>query len=128
MHSVLSTFFQGPVSGAEMQKRMALRATCTCGYYKCPSIPSPPFVAERARDKSPTQYLLTLEQMVENDYPIPSYMADLFQKPPGWVETPEPHKPSLLAEKPKSAAKQMVYAIDCEMVYLSQIYDTTKLT
>jgi RNA exonuclease 1 len=25
--------------------------------------------------------------MIENDYPIPSYMADVFDKPDGWVET-----------------------------------------
>jgi RNA exonuclease 1 len=57
--------------------------------------------------------MLSLEQMVENDYPIPSYMADLFQKPPGWVETPESPKESLLSS---SHQKAKVYAIDCEMV------------
>ena len=57
--------------------------------------------------------MLSLEQMVENDYPIPSYMADLFQKPPGWVETPESPKESLLSS---SSQKAKVYAIDCEMV------------
>ena len=51
--------------------------------------------------------------MVENDYPIPSYMADLFQKPLGWVETPEPPQESLLSSSEKKAR---VYAIDCEMV------------
>ncbi len=55
------------------------------------------------------QYLLTLDQMIENDYPIPSYMAEIFQKPFGWVETPKP------AEN-ESKWNQKVYAIDCEMV------------
>ena len=31
--------------------------------------------------------MLTLEQMIENGYPIPSYLADVFEKPSGWVET-----------------------------------------
>lgn len=76
--------------------------------------------AERTIDKDPAQYLLTLEQMIENDYPIPSYIADMFEKPPGWVETPEAPKESLLAEKDKDSkqGKQKIYAIDCEMVGL----------
>ena len=57
----------------------------------------------------PTQYVLTLEQMIENDYPIPSYMADVFEKPAGWVETPQP------AEN-ETKWNQKIYAIDCEMV------------
>lgn len=70
--------------------------------------------AERALAKDPAQYLLSLEQMIENDYPIPSYMADIFQKPEGWVETPEAPKESLLSTSNDKQAK--VYAIDCEMV------------
>lgn len=75
-------------------------------------------IAERTLDKDPTQHLLTLEQMIENDYPIPSYMADMFQKPTGWVETPEVPKESLLTEKAKGEkqVKPKIYAIDCEMV------------
>lgn len=59
--------------------------------------------------------MLTLQQMIENDYPVPSYMADVFERPPGWVETPEPEKVSILAP-PRRAP---VYAIDCEMVRAS---------
>lgn len=66
--------------------------------------------AERAMDKSPLQYELSLEQMIENEYPVPSYMADVFQKPAGWIEIP-----NLKADKPPK-----VYSIDCEMVCLSQ--------
>ena len=73
-----------------------------------------PYAAERALEKDPARYILSLEQMVENDYPIPSYMADIFQKPQGWVETPEAPKESLLSSSPSAKAK--VYAIDCEMV------------
>lgn len=70
--------------------------------------------AERREEKNPTLYLLKLEQMIENDYPIPSYLADVFQKPEGWVETPEPQMYSLLEKQPTATAK--IYAIDCEMV------------
>ena len=75
------------------------------------------FTAEILKD-SPAQYLLTLEQMVENEYPIPSYMADIFQKPPGWVETPEPQKQAeaSLPSKGTTGRQQTIYAIDCEMV------------
>ena len=53
--------------------------------------------------------LLTVEQMVENDYPVPSYLADIFQKPEGWIETPPVTTDT---EDPHT----VVYAIDCEMV------------
>ncbi|KIM78839.1 hypothetical protein PILCRDRAFT_823946 [Piloderma croceum F 1598] len=96
MHSVLSAFFHGPVSGEEKKKRIQQRLK-----------------SERALEKDPSRYMLSLEQMIENDYPIPSYMADLFQKPPGWVETPEAPQESLLSSPLKKKAK--VYAIDCEM-------------
>jgi RNA exonuclease 1 len=66
-------------------------------------------------DKDPAQYILSLEQMIENDYPIPSYMADIFEKPPGWVETPEAHQESIILP-PSEKQKTTVYAIDCEMV------------
>jgi hypothetical protein len=49
--------------------------------------------------------------MIENDYPIPSYMADVFEKPPGWLETPEPKASEYKLGLPK------IYAIDCEMVF-----------
>ncbi len=50
--------------------------------------------------------------MIENDYPIPSYMADVFQKPEGWLETPE--EPKDMVRDPNQERK--IYAIDCEMV------------
>lgn len=97
MYSVLSSFFQGPVSGEEKRKRIEARLT-----------------SERIAEKDPSLYVLTLEQMIENDYPIPSYMADIFEKPPGWLETPEPERESLLV-LPAQKQRPKVYAIDCEM-------------
>jgi RNA exonuclease 1 len=110
MHSVLNTFFQGPVSGEEKKRRLLERIAG-------PSLLHNPFLslrlitpttAERAGRKDPSKYLLTVEQMVENDYPVPSYLADVFKAPDGWIETPEPTDTK---SEPES-----VYAIDCEMV------------
>jgi RNA exonuclease 1 len=47
--------------------------------------------------------------MIENDYPIPSYMADIFDKPDGWVEIPQ-------AVPPHERQRSQVYAVDCKMV------------
>ena len=46
--------------------------------------------------------------MVENDYPVSSYLADVFQKPEGWIETPQ-----VATDEEDS---HTVYAINCEMV------------
>ncbi|KAJ3484088.1 hypothetical protein NLI96_g5876 [Meripilus lineatus] len=93
MHSVLGTFFQVPVSGDIKKRRMQERITL-----------------ERTQEKSPSRYVLSLEDMIENNYPIPSYLADVFEKPPGWVETPKAPD----SDEPPSA-KSRVLAIDCEM-------------
>jgi RNA exonuclease 1 len=119
MHSVLSNFFSGPVSGEEKKKRIAMRLACA---FYFPSVALKVtdllFVAERSVvARNPAQYMLTLEEMIENEYPIPSYMADIFEKPAGWVETPQPtteHESLLLPSTNKQ--QQKVYAVDCEMV------------
>jgi len=56
--------------------------------------------------------------MIENDYPIPSYMADVFEKGPGWIETPQASEESLLL-LPKEKQQSKIYAIDCEMVRIA---------
>ncbi|KAI9508061.1 hypothetical protein F5148DRAFT_1284472 [Russula earlei] len=91
MHSVLNTFFQAPVSGEEKKRRLQER-----------------IAAERTEKKDATRHVLTVEQMVENDYPVPSYLADVFKMPDGWIETPQ-------ATTDAEPAAQSVYAIDCEM-------------
>ncbi|KAF8143342.1 ribonuclease H [Mycena galopus ATCC 62051] len=108
MHSILTAFFQGPITAAELKKRVTTQNS------------------ERTREKDPAQYLLTLEQMLENEYPIPSYMADVFQKPDGWIETPEESKPSLL-DDPAKAPKRPVYCIDCEMCLTEDGKELTRI-
>ncbi|OJA19892.1 hypothetical protein AZE42_12716 [Rhizopogon vesiculosus] len=96
MYSVLSEFFQCQVTGEERAKRQAMRAS------------------QRAFDNTPSLYLLSLKEMIENDYPIPSYMADVFEKGPGWIETPQASEESLLL-LPLEKQQSKIYAIDCEM-------------
>ncbi|KAI9435894.1 hypothetical protein BJY52DRAFT_1207341 [Lactarius psammicola] len=85
IYSVLNTFYQTPVSGEVKKGR----------------------IQERIPKKEPAQYLLTVEKMVENDYPVPSYLADVFQKSEGWIEMPQ-----VVAG---AEGFHTVYAIDCEM-------------
>ncbi len=113
MHSVLNTFFQAPVSGEEKKRRLQERVAgldpISLILLLLLTLPLKS-TAERSAKKDPTQYLLTVEQMIENDYPVPSYLADVFSKPDGWVETPE--------TDPDADAKlgnQSVFAMDCEM-------------
>ncbi|OBZ74580.1 hypothetical protein A0H81_05096 [Grifola frondosa] len=97
MHSVLNAFFQGPVSGEEKKKRLLERVT-----------------SERAQEKSPMRYLLNVEQMVENEYPIPSYLAEVFEKSSDWVETTVEITDLTLLSPPIHNPPR-IFAIDCEM-------------
>lgn len=80
----------------------------------CSVAPNPTIIVQQNLPKDPAQYELTLEQMVMNGYPIPSYMADVFEKPEGWVETPQP--PESDPNVSQGILRTKVYAIDCEMV------------
>ena len=71
-------------------------------------------------EKEPAQYLLTVEQMTENDCPIHSYLADVFQKSEGWIETPQ--------VAAGAEGSHTVYAIDCEMVHILMPCHSLKIT
>lgn len=60
--------------------------------------------------------MLTTEQMLENDYPVPSYIAEIFEKPDDWVETPQPTDDISADKQPR------ILAIDCEMVCLLLLF------
>jgi RNA exonuclease 1 len=117
MHSVMSAVFSGPVSSEEKKKRVSLKKECKCSFnyvfsFLCrdQNTLTILFSAE-THNADPTQYLITLEQMIENDYPVPSYMAEVFPKSAGWLEVAKP-------SETESRWNQKIYAIDCEMVHL----------
>jgi RNA exonuclease 1 len=115
MHSVLNTFFQAPVSGEEKKRRLQERiagSSSTFNFFFS-LVDITHVIAERVGKKDPAQYLLTVEQMIDNEYPVPSYIADVFQKPDGWIETPQ-------ATTSVEPGPRTVYAIDCEMVNTSR--------
>ncbi len=60
------------------------------------------------------QYLLTLEQMIENGYLIPSYLAETFEKPPGWAKMKVNIVDDTLRSPSMSSAPR-IFAMDCEM-------------
>jgi RNA exonuclease 1 len=89
MHSVLNAFFQAPVSGEEKKRRLQERIAGPYPLFNFLLVGNPRLTAKRVGKKYPAQYLLTVEQMIENDYPVPSYLADVFKKPDRWIETPQ---------------------------------------
>ena len=86
MHTVLSTFFAGPVSGKEKKRRLMQRVHCVfssplfpvvsflslfvCKLFWLISITHTSTLLAETNKTDPTQYVLTLEQMIKNDYLI----------------------------------------------------------
>lgn len=111
MHSVLTTLLQSPVSGEQKRKRLLERQQ------------------QKFSENDPSVYVLDIPSMLDNGYPIPSYLGEGLSLDPesarsasswpaaaptpqtrenGWVETP-PSNPTSEVETPK------IIAIDCEM-------------
>ncbi|KAL5522447.1 hypothetical protein ACEPAG_8463 [Sanghuangporus baumii] len=112
MHSVLGAFFQGPVSAEEKKRRTI--ASLKAG-------------KEFSTD-DPMRYVLTPAQMLENDYPLPSYMKDASVgleagsssvTEDGWAETPRP-------EDDESGTVEVI-AIDCEMCLTEDGKELTRI-
>lgn len=127
MHSVLSAFFQGPVTADEKKRRGADAAkgandsiSCLTCSYSCSAAKSNPSAED------PSRYLLTPAQMLENQYPQPSYMPDASVDVDGSSSSsgaPPPIRGSDWVETPNADYIEAemegwpdVYAIDCEMV------------
>ncbi|KAF8608845.1 hypothetical protein BDV93DRAFT_486198 [Ceratobasidium sp. AG-I] len=111
MHSVLTTLLQSPVSGEQKRKRLLERQQ------------------QKFSESDPSMYVLDTPSMLDNGYPIPSYLGEGLALDPestrstslwpaaaptpqtrenGWVETPSSN-PTSEVETPK------IIAIDCEM-------------
>ena len=81
MHSMLNTSSQAPVSGEKKKGHLQERVAGPCPLFSFLLIGDPHPTAECAGKKDPAQYLLTVKQMIENDYPVSSYLADVLEKP-----------------------------------------------
>jgi hypothetical protein len=111
MYSILNILIQAPVCGKEKKRCLWERITALSLLYN-PLLASLSDISHHSRvcrEKHPSQYLLLVEQMIKNDYPIPSYLTKVFKLPDGWIETLE-------APTDTKSENQSVYAIDCEMV------------
>jgi hypothetical protein len=73
-----STRFSGPLS-VTVRKETHTGAHCWFVSLLCSCT-----TAERTQNKNPAKYLLTIEQMAENDYP--SYLVDVFRKSEGCLK------------------------------------------
>ncbi|KAF8530788.1 hypothetical protein JB92DRAFT_3081178 [Gautieria morchelliformis] len=117
MHSVLGAFFMGPVSGEEKKKRILARLD-----------------QERKQhegETDPTKYMLSAEEMCNNEYPVPSYVSDVSQLGDGWVETPQGRKwttvqKRCLTEDGKELTRVCVVDADTEKVVLDELVKPTK--
>ncbi|KAJ1304455.1 hypothetical protein OPQ81_005602 [Rhizoctonia solani] len=108
MHSVLTTLLQSPVSSEQRRKRLLERQQ------------------QKFSNDDPSTYVLDIPEMLDNGYPVPSYLGEGLGANPesvratsswpvaaptpqtrenGWVETPRTTKDGALK----------VVAIDCEM-------------
>ncbi|KAH7339501.1 hypothetical protein B0J17DRAFT_767226 [Rhizoctonia solani] len=108
MHSVLTTLLQSPISSEQRRKRLLERQQ------------------QKFSNDDPSTYILDTPDMLDNDYPVPSYSREGLSVNPesvratsswpaaaptpqtrenGWIETPQTSKDGALK----------VVAIDCEM-------------
>lgn len=88
MHSVLHGFFMGPVSGEEKKRRILDRIK-----------------GEREAAQDVESFLLTPQQLLENEYPVPSWMSEASQLDDTWLQIPEY----------TGTGKDRILALDCEM-------------
>ncbi|KAH8114272.1 hypothetical protein DFH11DRAFT_1596896 [Phellopilus nigrolimitatus] len=112
MHSVLGAFFQGPVSADERKRRTVASVKA----------------AKEVDTKDPSVFVLTPAQMVENEYPLPSYLRDASggreagssnEDGEGWAETGKP-------EDDETGVAD-VFAVDCEMCLTEDGKELTRL-
>jgi RNA exonuclease 1 len=109
MHSVLHGFFMGPITGEERKRRMSerIKSEFHHGVFKGPLLTR--FPDEKAAPPPISSYLLTPEQLLENEYPVPTWMSQASQLNDEWLQIPEY----------KGDGEDRVLALDCEMVRIT---------
>ena len=101
----LNTFVQAPVSGEENKRCFQERIAGLSLFYS-PLIVSPSDISHCSGACS----LLTVGQMVENDSPVPSYLADVVKMRNGWIETLQA-PPDTKAKSTGSIARRHVLCV-----------------
>ncbi|KAG8822435.1 hypothetical protein FRC19_006014 [Serendipita sp. 401] len=89
MHSVLQGFFMGPVTGEEKKRRILDRIQ-----------------GEKESSLSVESLLLTQEQLIENEYPLPTWMSEASQLDDSWLQT---------SKHDGNMSGFQILALDCEM-------------
>lgn len=69
-------------------------------------------IGERQTASNVSDFLLTKDQLIENEYPLPSWLSEVSQLDDDWLQTPE------YREGDEFSADPRVLALDCEMVGL----------
>lgn len=64
--------------------------------------------------ESPPVRSMTFKLVNQSGYPVPSYLADVFETPPGWVERIEYVDDTMLA--PLRGSNPHIYVMACGMV------------
>ncbi|VDB86857.1 unnamed protein product [Peniophora sp. CBMAI 1063] len=104
MHSVLAEFLSAPVTGEEKKRRTLARIQ-----------------GERENStKGAEQYVLSVQDMLENGYPLPRALSDAHQPEDeaDWIESPTV----------SDGEEAEVYALDCEMCVTSRGKELARLS
>lgn len=73
---------------------------------------SGPIIASESAEKKPAEFhMLTLDELKDSDYPLPTYLSPESELQEGWIETDRPTSNSDAPSPPKK-----LLAMDCEMV------------
>ncbi|KAG0044816.1 hypothetical protein BGZ83_009912 [Gryganskiella cystojenkinii] len=108
VHSATNTLLNVPMSNTEKQKLEREKAVQAGGTKKA--------TAEL--------FMLTLQQLQEYDYPLPTYLSGEESLEKGWIQTAKPTNPVSEEYRPK---KKLV-AVDCEMVRTTAGSEVTRVT
>ncbi|KAG9063647.1 hypothetical protein KI688_003758 [Linnemannia hyalina] len=106
IHSPTNTLLSVPLSNSEKMKREKEKKA-----------------AKSAKNRKPENFMMTLEELRENSFPIPRYLdPSLPELKAGWTETAKPPKTTL------SPPPKKMIAMDCEMCRTEAGQELTRVT